>query len=144
MGIFQLPYVRKINKLHFFSYQILTFVFPTLIPQCAETGRSTGTYFFQKDSQDEGDRRHSLPLTLVSISELQSTAFSIGFAARLLERPDPLRVRLRLRLEYEYDWWSPILDWSNASRRACCGPRAVNSNPRKVIATLRSVQYKHQ
>ena len=30
MGIFQLPYVRKINKLHFFTYQIITFVFPTL------------------------------------------------------------------------------------------------------------------
>ena len=30
MGILQLPYVRKINKFHFFTYQIITFVFPTL------------------------------------------------------------------------------------------------------------------
>ena len=30
MGIFQLPYDRKINKLHFSTYQIITFVFPTL------------------------------------------------------------------------------------------------------------------
>ena len=30
MGIFQLPYVRKINKLLFFTYQIITFAFPTL------------------------------------------------------------------------------------------------------------------
>ena len=30
MDIFQLPYVRKINNLHIFSYQIITFVFPTL------------------------------------------------------------------------------------------------------------------
>ena len=30
MGIFQLPYIRKINKLHFFTYQIITFVSPTL------------------------------------------------------------------------------------------------------------------
>ena len=30
MSIFQLLYIRKINKLHFFTYQIITFVFPTL------------------------------------------------------------------------------------------------------------------
>ena len=30
MGISRLPYVRKNNKLHFFTYQIITFVFPTL------------------------------------------------------------------------------------------------------------------
>ena len=33
MGIFQLPYIRKINKLYFFTYQIITFVFPTLNAQ---------------------------------------------------------------------------------------------------------------
>ena len=33
MGIFQLPYIRKINQSHFFSYQITTFVFPTLNAQ---------------------------------------------------------------------------------------------------------------
>ena len=30
MDIFQLPYVRKINNLHYSSYQIITFVFSTL------------------------------------------------------------------------------------------------------------------
>ena len=90
MGIFQLPYVRKINKLHFFTYQIITFVFPTLNARKLANllYKKTPTFFSYLYAHIVKYNAHffnKVPLGAISLGPLTSTG-GAGVTAVTLSR----------------------------------------------------------